>query len=108
MLFPDSGMNPIKRVVEQSVETRVRSIREKLSIALTFCATVEIEIKYGDINRARYLLQKTQSAIDALAVHIDHSKQISPEYCRVFQQDVARVAERVTLLDWQINNRVRS
>lgn len=105
MLLPDPGTNPIKRVLERSVETRVRSIKEKLSIALTFCATVEIEIKYGDINRARYLLQRTQSAIDALADHIDHSKQISPEYRRSFQQGVARVAERVTLLDSQINNR---
>jgi len=83
----------------------VRSIKEKLSIALTFCTTVEIEIKYGDINRARYLLHKTQSAIDALAHHIDHSKQISPEYRRSFQQGMARVSERAALLGWQINNR---
>jgi len=102
--LPDPRTNPIARVLEQSVQVRLRSIEEKLSLASTFCVTAEIEIKYGNINRARYLLQKTQSFNDALAAHINHS-QIPSRYRTVFRQGVARIAERVELLVSQLNKR---
>jgi len=64
----------------------MRPIQEKLSLAFTFCSTVEIEIKYGHSDRAMELLQNLRSTLDASTNHINNPAHISGKQSREFRE----------------------
>jgi hypothetical protein len=64
-------------VLQNSVETRMRAIQEKLSLAFTFCSTMEIEITHGHSDRAKELPHKLSSTMEALTDHINNPAHVS-------------------------------
>jgi hypothetical protein len=90
------------RVLQSSVEVRMRSIQEKISIAFTFCATVEIEMKYGRSDRAKELFDKLHSTIEKLTVHINNPRHVTGKQLKEFQQNLVQLRRRMLLLESQM------
>jgi len=83
----------------------MRSIKEKISIAFTFSSTVETEIKYGHSDRAKELLNKLRSTVEALTDHINHPGHVSGKRRKEFQQQLLQLRKRLLLLESQIGPR---
>jgi hypothetical protein len=90
------------QVLQRSVETRTRSVQEKLSIAFTFCATVEIEIKYGDANRAKERLQKLRLVVQRLTAHINDPRHVFGQQSKEFRDQLVQLRKRLGGLESQI------
>lgn len=101
----ESQATRYQRVLQSSVETRMRAIQEKLSLAFTFCSTVEIEIKYGHSDRARALLHNLRSKVDALTDHINNPAHVSGKQSREFREQLVQLRKRVLLLESHIEQR---
>ena len=93
------------RALQRSVETRLRSIQEKLSVAFTFCSTVEIEIKYGHSQRAKELLDKLRSTIESLTNHINNPAHLSGEQAKEFRDQLVQLRKRLLMLESQMEER---
>ena len=89
-------------VLQRSAETRMRSIREKLSIGFTFCSTVEIEIKYGHADRAKELLHKLRSTVEALTDHINNPRHVFGQQSKEIREQLVQLKKRLVVLESQI------
>ena len=104
MGVPQTQQAELTRVLQQSAETRMRAIEEKISIAFTFCTSVELEIQLGKLNRANYLMDKLDSAIDRLTAHINHPAHVSDKRVKQkFQDKLAVLRQRVSRLHSEVN-----
>ena len=83
----------------------MRSIQEKISVAFTFCSTVEIEIKYGHSDRAKELLNKLRSTVESLTDHVNHPGHVSGKQRKEFQEQLLQLRKRLTTLESQIEQR---
>jgi hypothetical protein len=95
----------LRRVLELSAATRMRAIQEKISIADTFCNTIEVEIRYRDLDRARELLRKLRSTISGLTAHVSNPEHVSGERATAFQDQLAQLRQRLSELDSWIDSR---
>jgi hypothetical protein len=87
------------RLLQQSAETRMRAIQEKIAITFTFCATVELEIRFGDTNRAKHLVYKLHSTVNGLTAHINDPAHVSNKTIKQkFRRQLAQLRERVSHL----------
>lgn len=101
---PEREREEYRRFLQQSVEMRMRAIHEKLSLASTFCNTVEIEVRFRDFARARVLLQKVTSTIQALTAHINDPGHVSDTlHKQEFRKQLTQLQQRISLLDSQIS-----
>jgi len=75
MLDPDQ----VNRIVEESMRLRLKAIREKISLAFTFCATVETAVRYGQLSEAKQLLGTLCSRVCDLEAHINGSQHHVPD-----------------------------
>lgn len=98
-------VSQLRRVLEVSTQARMRAIQEKISIAATFCNTIEVEIRYRDLDRARDLLDKLHSTIHDLTVHVSNPEHVSGERATAFQNQLARLRQRLSELDSLIDSR---
>ena len=99
MGIPLTELRQITRVLQQSAETRMRAIREKISLTSTLCNTVELEIKFGNFNRAQDLLFKLDSVLNGLTSHIDDPVHVSDQTLREgFLGQLAQLRQRVSLM----------
>lgn len=89
----------LRRLLELSTATRMRSIQEKISIAATFCNTIEVEIRYRDLDRARELLGKLHSTIDDLTDHVSNPAHVSGQRANVFHDQLGQLRRRLSQLD---------
>jgi len=83
----------------------MRAIQEKLSLAFTFCSTVEIEIRYGHLDRAKGLLNKLCSTVETLTDHINNPAHDSGKQRNEFQKQLVQLRKRLLLLESQIEQR---
>ena len=90
------------RVLQDSVETRLRSIQEKISIAFTFCSTVEIEVRYGHVDRARELLNRLGSTVEALTDRINNPAHVSGQQAKEFREQLVQLRKRLLRLESQL------
>lgn len=95
----------VTRVLQSSLETRMRSIREKLSLTFTVCSTVEIEIRYGSSDRAKALLHSLLSTMEALTNHINNPAHVSGKHSREFREQLVQLRKRLFLLESRIGQR---
>jgi len=93
------------QVLQRSVEMRMRSIQEKISIAFTFCSTVETEIKYGHFDRAKELANKLRSTEEALIAHINNPAHVSGKQSKQFREQLVQLRKRLLMLESQIEQR---
>ena len=83
----------------------MRSIQEKISIAFTFCSTVEIEIRYGQVDRATDLLSKLRATVEALTDHINNPEHVSGKQRNEFQKQLLQLRKRILMLESQLGRR---
>ena len=103
MGVPQGLPTSFSRVLQQSAEARVRSIQEKISLASTFCTTVELEIRFGDINRAKDLLYKLNSTVNSLTAHVSDPAHVSDKTIKQkFWEQLAQLRQCVSSLLSQI------
>lgn len=102
LIGSDRETTTIQRVLTESVATRITAIRRKLSLALTFCTTLEMLVQSGDVESVRPQLRKMHSVIDGLAGHIRGSPHIAPEILRDFERHIAVVRHRLASLDAEV------
>jgi predicted nucleic acid-binding Zn-ribbon protein len=96
----------LRRVLHVSREARLRSMQEKISIAATFCNTIEVEIRYRDLDRARELLRKVRSTLEDLTAHVSNPEHVSGERATEFQGQLARLRHRLSELDSLIDSQI--
>lgn len=96
-----------KQALQASAQTRMRSIQERISIASTFCGTVELEIRFGDLERAKDVLKKLHSTVEDLATHIDDRHVTDQRWRREFSNQLAQLRERLSELDAKIDRHPR-
>jgi len=87
------------RVLQSSVETRMRSIQEKITLALTFCSTVEIEITHGHPDNAKSLLHKLRSTVDVLTDHVNNPAHVSGKRSKEFREQLVQLRKRLMRLE---------
>jgi len=90
------------RVLQSSVETRMRSIHAKISLAFTFCSTVQSEIQFGHIDRAKVMLRKLHSTVEALTVHINNPAHVSGKQSNEFRKKLVELRKQVLTFEFQI------
>jgi len=83
----------------------MRSIQEKISIAFTFCATVETQIRYGHFDRAKELVNKLRSTAEALTDHINNPAHVSGKQRKQFQEQLVQLRKRIAMIESQIEQR---
>lgn len=95
----------LTQLLQQSAETRMRAIEEKISISATFCTSVELEIRLGNVHRAKDSLHKLHSAIDRLAAHINNPAHISDQRIKQkFREQLTLLMERVSFLQSEVKD----
>jgi len=90
------------RVLQRSVEARMRAIQEKISLACTFCSTVEIAIQYGHFDRAKELQHKLRSTVEALTDHLNNPQHVSAQQSMEFREQLVQLRKRLAMLESQI------
>ena len=90
------------RVLQSSVETRMRSIQEKISLAFTFCSTVQCEIQYGDLDRASEMLRKLYSTVEVLTGHINNRAHVPVQQSDEFRKSIGELRKQLLTLEFQI------
>lgn len=99
MGIPQTERKQISRVLQQSAETRMRAIQEKISFTSTLCNTVELQIQFGNFNRAQDLLFKLDSVLNGLTSHINNPAHVSDQTLRQgFLGQLAQLRQRVSLM----------
>ena len=101
----DNQKAQYSRVLQSSMETRMRAIQEKLSLAFTFCSTVEIEIKYGHSDRARELVNRLRSTVGNLTDHINDPRHVSGKQSREFREQLVQLKKRLIVIESLIEQR---
>jgi hypothetical protein len=96
-----------KRLLAQSVEERMKSIHAKLTLALTFCKTVETELRFGHDEKARELLIKLQKTAVELSAHIQSAHHVSHENSKEFSAKLQLLQERVAAIDLRVRESAR-
>ena len=92
-----------RNLLQDSAETRMRAIQQKISLCFTFCNTVDLHIRCDDLVRAQDLLDKLHSTVDALTAHIDNPKHVSNHAAKgEFQKHLAKLNQRLWHLDSKI------
>jgi hypothetical protein len=103
---PQSQPSQFSRVLQQSAEMRMRAIQEKISITFTFCTTIELEIRFGSLNRAKDLLDKLDFALNDLTAHINNPSHVSDKTAKEkFWGQLAQLRQRVSFLNSQVEHR---
>jgi len=92
-------------ILQQSVEARMRAMQEKIALAFTFCSTVEIEVRYGDTDRAMGLLHKLRSTVEGLTDHINNPGHVSGKQSKEFQEELVQLRNRLVMLESQNEQR---
>jgi hypothetical protein len=105
LIGSDQDTKTIQRVLKESVATRTAAIRHKLSLALTFCTTLEVQIQCGYVDHSRVQLRKMRSVIDGLEGHIRGSPHIAPEILQDFERHIAFLRQRLAALDAKVGRR---
>ncbi len=95
----------IRRALEASVEARMRSIREKISITSTFCSTIEVQIRFGHLDRAGELMSKLHCILHSLEVHVSDPAHVSGQQAMQFRKQLAQVKRRLAGLEAEIHLR---
>ncbi len=91
------------RILQQSAETRMRAIQEKIALASTFWTTVELEIQFGNVNRAKAQLHKLNTAVNSLTAHINDPAHVSDKTIKQkFREQLAQLRQRVSFLVSQV------
>jgi len=93
------------RILQSSVEIRMRSIQEKITLAFTFCSTVEIETTHGHSDRAKALLHKLRSTIEALTAHINNPAHVSGKQAKQFREQIVQLNKRLIKLESRVEQR---
>ena len=105
MRLPQSQLTELRQVLQRSTEIRMRAIQEKIAIAFTFCATVDLEIRFGDPDRSRSLLNKLHSVVDGLIAHINDPAHVSGKiFKQEFRRQLGQLRQRVSLLRSQVED----
>ena len=105
MGVPQGLPTQFSRVLQQSAETRMRAIQEKISLASTFCTSVDLEIRYGNFDRAKERLCKLHSALNNLTVHINDPAHVADKTIKQkFGEQLAQLRQRVSLLNSQLES----
>lgn len=103
MGVPQTQRAQVSRVLQLSEETRMRAIQGKISLVSTFCTTVELDVQFGEMWRAKDLLNKLGLAINSLTAHINDPAHVSDKTIKQeFRRQLAQVRQRVTALYSQV------
>lgn len=96
---PQSERTQNGRFLQQSVETRLRVVQEEISLAFTLCNTVELEIRYGHLDRAKYLLHKLHVAVDEITAHVNDPAHVPDKRVRQeFNKQMIQLRLRLSTL----------
>ena len=87
------------RDLEDSVQLRMRAIQNKISLAFTFCATVETKVRCGRRDEAERLLGKLCTTIDHLHLHINPYINLPDTFLAECREQLARLEQRVSLIN---------
>jgi len=102
---PKKKLEQIRQSLEQSAETRMRAIQERISTTETLFRTLEIEIRFGELDRARDHLNKLRSIIKGLIAHIGKPAHVSDKQLKQqFRKQLAQIEQGLSSLDFQINH----
>ena len=102
---PKKKLKQIRQSLEQSAETRMRAIQERISTTETLLKTLEIEIRFGRLDRARDHLNKLRSIIKGLIAHIGKPAHVSDKQLKQqFRKQLAQIEQGLSSLDFQINH----
>jgi hypothetical protein len=101
----ESSQPRYRRILQQSVQTRMRAIQEKISLASTFCNTAEIAVRFNSRDRANYLLDKFRSTVEALEAHINNPGHVCGEEYEEFQKQLGQLRKRLLMLESRIEQR---
>lgn len=83
----------------------MRAIQEKISLTSTFCTSLELEIRFGNLSRAKDLLHKLHSAVIGLTAHINDPAHVPDKTTKQkFREQLAQLSQRVTLLHSQVDH----
>jgi hypothetical protein len=104
----NQGTDTFQRVLRQSIETRINAVRHKLSLAHSFCTTLEMQVQCGRIEQAKQQLRKLRAVIEGLAAHIRGSPHIRPELMDDFEKQIVLLRRRLALLDSMVSHRSES
>jgi|SRR5215469_10639729 len=102
MLDPDQ----VNRILGESMRLRLKAIREKISLAFTFCTTVKTAVCYGQLSEAKQLLGTLCSRVRDLEAHINGSQYHVPEtFWAECGEQLARLDERISRIKSQTGAR---
>jgi len=93
--------------LEESVQLRMKAIGNKISLAFTFCETVETEARCGRRDEAEQLLGKLCTTIDHLDLHINPYINLPDTFLAECREQLARLEERVSLIDSEMRASLR-
>jgi len=77
----------------------MRSIQEKITLAFTFCSTVEIEIIHGHPDKAKALRHKLRSTVEVLTDHVNNPAHVSGKQSKEFREQLVQLRKRLMRLE---------
>ena len=106
MGVPKTQRTELSQVLQQSKEIRMRAIQGKISLTCTFCTSVELDVQFDDVWRAKDLLKKLASVVNSLTAHINDPAHVPDKAIRQeFRRQLAELRQRVMRLHSQIEQR---
>ena len=93
------------RVLPSSVETRMQSIQQQISLAFTLCSTVQIELQYGHFDRAEDLLRELHSLVEGLTAHVKNPDHVSRKHSNEFRKNIVELRKQILRLESGIEQR---
>lgn len=106
MGVPETQRTELSQVLQQSKEIRMRAIQRKISLTCTLCTSVELDVQFDNVWRAKDLLEKLVAAVNGLTAHINDPAHVPAKAIRQeFRRQLAELRQRVMRLHSQIEQR---
>ena len=88
------------RLLQASLETRLKGIQSQFALAFTLCKTAETELLYGRIDEAQRLTYKIRHSCESLRHRLAERHHHMPEYSRDgFQQQLKRLEDQIQQIE---------
>jgi hypothetical protein len=102
---PNKDLSQIRESLRNSAEMRMRAIQQRISTTEVFFTTVETEIRFGELDRARDHLNKLRSLVEKLIAHIDNPAHVTDKLLKEqFRKQLLQIKLRLSTLHSKVNH----
>jgi hypothetical protein len=104
---PKKELEQIRQSLQRSADTRMRAIQERISTTEALFTTIEIEVRFGELDRAREHRDKPRSIVEKLIAHINNPAHVSDKLLKQeFPKQLTQIAKRLSSVDTQIRHKI--